>query len=1287
MRRLMAFSLALWLAGSLTVWGQTLPRDVQVGLTLVQQGRYAQAVTQLQRALQRDPNQPQALTGLAISLRRLGRNAEAAAAYDRLLQRDPNNQLALEGMALVGGYVPERRPQALQALNTLLERDPDNLDLRYQRALVLTYSGRHEDSLQDLALVLAQRRDAETLKTAGQVNSYVQNFAEAVRLFEQAQALNARILDTNARLDYARALIGINQTERGLTILQALREQNPQNSDILLAYGQALQAAGRNAEASQVLNAIAGDPRSVLIRARALASQRQFAAAGSLYQEALTQDANNVALRREAADVLSATPEQRPIALQLYQQLLAQNPSPELEVKVLQLQVQLNQVSGTALQERVLALVQRLGQPSAGISGADQQQLVTLLAGLPASPTLIPFYQDVLNANVGSPLISLRLAEAHLLAQQQEAARATLQTLAPLTTLSVEEQLYQATLEQRVGNLERATTLLQAILRRDPQNRAALQALAALQQEQEQFTQAVATLQRLQALANGDPQIQRQLGEAYLAARQFAQAAQVLEPLVARDPAVALPLARALSNSNQAALAAPYYRQALAATPNPSAELLQEIADTLSGLPGEAATALELYQRLARLRPDDRTIATRLLLLENAQRPLSAAQLVQRLQGDVNLSTRDPAEQESLTRLLTSLPADVALLPFYRQLTAAGVRDPLLSLRIAEALIKEGQRDAARTALNDLIQTDPSNKNAYYVLADLEQADGNITAAIAAYAAITRIDPTDSDALRAVVGLSQRQGDTDTALRAARTLVENNPNDAAGKITLAEALLASRQFGEAIDILRPLQASTPAALLPLARAYAQSGQGTFAVPLYVQALQTARPADPQVVQEAADVASGVQGQETVAIQLLEELSQSDPANASYRLRLLALRSQLGQVPADTLRQEVLRELAASSSTDTARLTTLAGLLAQVPGDPEFLPYYPLVAPFADAAPQVWQRWGEAALASGDTATARTALTQYLTREAKDIGALFALANLERETGNLTASIPLYQRIMAVRPIDAQAYRGALETLAGVYGQLNQPAQAAQLYQQALQLNPNNLNDRLDYTRTAYLGNLINETRVGDELVYWSAAGNPRDPQQVQRVRSLLDALPIRSTLISFYQSLASRLPNNPLIQIKYAQALAERDPRSAEQYLLRYFQRQPADLETALAIAQLSIRSRNYAQAASIYGQILAGDPTNLRAYVAMAALEYERGNYTQADQMFEQLLAMQPRDPDVYNALIDLAVQRGKRVEALDLIAQAEETVGIGVLGQRPFQVKQDLLRQQGFALPWERF
>ncbi len=1282
---LITWSTAAALGLGLPSLAQPLPRQVQQGLTLVQQGRYTQAIPILERALQSNPTQLETLIGLATSYRRLGRNREATDMYERILQQDPNNLIGLQGMALVGGFVPERRPQALAALNTLLARDPDgpdSLELRYQRALVLTYSGRHQESLQDLEVVLAKRRDAEVLKTAAQVNSYVQNFAEAVQLFEAALQANPRILDTNARLDYARSLVGNNQLSKGLEILERLRQENPSNAEILLAYGQALQTAGRNAEANQVLSAIAADPRSVLIRARALASQQQFAAAAPLYQEALAADPNNLALKREVADVISAVPAQRPLALQLYQQLAAAQPSRDLDIKILQLQVQLNQIQGEALQSRVLALLQNDPDPG---KGEDQQTLITLLENLPPSPPLIPFYEDARNANLGSPLLTLRLAEAYVLAQRPQAAKALLTALNLPPTTAPEILLYQADLERRSGNLERAASLLQTLTRRDPQNQAALAALAGIQQEQQQFSLAVTTLEQLQRLNSTDPKIQRQLGEAYLAARQFARAAQTLLPLVNRDPEVALPLARALANSNQSQQAATYYLQALNRIPNPSVELLQEIADTLSGIPGQESQALALYQRLSRLRPGDPAIATRLLLLENSQRPLSAQELVRRLQGDVNITAASPPDREQLTALLTRLPADKALLPFYEQLRQAGIQDPLLQVRQAEALLQAGQIEAARTVLTALIQDRPNDTTAYYVLADLEQAAGDIPAAIRAYQAITRIDPQDKDAPRAVAGLSQRLGDLPTALTAARSLVARNPGDPRAQITLAEILIASRQYGEAIDLLRPLTASTPAALLPLARAYAESGQGSFAVPLYLQALQASRPTDPAVVLEAADVAKGVRGQETVALQLLEQLSASDPQNPTYRLRLLALRAELGQIPPDTLRATLLQELQASRDPD--RLRPLAPVLAQLPGDPLLLPYYPLAVNLAPDTPRIFLRWGEAAQKAGDLATARTALNQFLAREPNDLGGLFTLATLERQQGNLQAAIPLYQRIMAVRPIDPPAFRGALDTLAGIYTQLNQPAQAAQLYLQALQQDPNNFNDRLDYTRTALLANQITPARAGEELLYWSAAGNANDPQQAQRARALLDTLPERLDLLGVYENLARRAPNSPLLQIKYAQVLALRDPQAAERYLLSFFQRQPANLDTALAIAQLSLRNRNFVQAQSIYQQILSQDPQNLRTLVALASLEHQRGNFAQADLIFQQLMATTPRDPQTYNALIDLAVARGRRVEALNLIAQAESEVGIGALGLRPFQIKQDLLRQQGFALPWERF
>ncbi|NJN86891.1 MAG: tetratricopeptide repeat protein [Leptolyngbyaceae cyanobacterium SL_7_1] len=155
----------------------------------------------------------------------------------------------------------------------------------------------------------------------------------------------------------------------------------------------------------------------------------------------------------------------------------------------------------------------------------------------------------------------------------------------------------------------------------------AISAYALALQETGNPQQAIALLEpqlaSLTTLNDTALQVRSALAVAYQANGQTQAALAVLQPLRDRENAV-LPLARALSTigreSGDMGLydeAIDLYRQSLAATPNPSAGFLTEVADVLSESPSARTEALQLYGRAIEQQPSNRSLQVKRSIVES----------------------------------------------------------------------------------------------------------------------------------------------------------------------------------------------------------------------------------------------------------------------------------------------------------------------------------------------------------------------------------------------------------------------------------------------------------------------------------------------------------------------------------------------------------------------------------------------------------------------------------------------------------------------------------------------
>ncbi|MBW4581147.1 MAG: tetratricopeptide repeat protein [Tildeniella nuda ZEHNDER 1965/U140] len=517
---------------------EAVPAAVRQGFTLLGQGLVADAIATFRSAVRQYPGSIEAKLGLAIAYRRAGRDADAWQTYQQVLAQEPNNLLALKTVGILGGFRPEWQQKGIDALTTLLTLNPNDLDARAQRALLYGYQGQFASALTDYELVLQQNPTPEVLLGAAQVYTYSGNYAQGLALFNRYQTTGKPITG-KATIAYARALRGTGNAEQSIVILQAQlpRQLNATAIQLRSELSQAYLDNKQPTEALAVLDPLRGrtDARLSLARALNEIGQRQnmpalLSEAAGLYRQVLATTLNpSPLLVREAADVLGGIPSQRQAALQLYTQLVQQQPNDRvLALQKLTLENQLGSLSRADLRQQLRSLLQPL--PS---NPSEQQAIAKALVRIDPDPDLLPVYQSLLQANVNEPFLNFRLAQLLIEQNDLAGAKAALATYQATAVGANDQapQLLLAEIDRRQGNLEAAAQRYQTLSSNtaadlDVQS-AALRGLAGIRLAQGRSGDALALYDQL--LAKNPQDLQVQLGRtsvAYQAGRISATEAE-----------------------------------------------------------------------------------------------------------------------------------------------------------------------------------------------------------------------------------------------------------------------------------------------------------------------------------------------------------------------------------------------------------------------------------------------------------------------------------------------------------------------------------------------------------------------------------------------------------------------------------------------------------------------------------------------------------------------------------------------------------------------------------------
>jgi cellulose synthase operon protein C len=568
-----------WLLG-LSLMGAALPAqasDLQTGNSLVQQGLVQQALPYLQRAVSQNPQSVEALLGLARAYMKAGGVRNDQLAFDtfkKAVQLDPNNKEALYAVGLMGEYKYEWRNEAIGALNKLIELEPSNMQARAQRALLNGYIGNLKEAIADYDVVIPTNPEAKVLLAAAQSYTFAAEYEKAIDLFGRYAATGGKI-EQYAALAYGVALRETGDPAKSVEILNQALANTPKLDGVAIRARAALAVSyaqlDQMDQAMEVVVPLRDRFDSRMILARTYHQINQDIGSNEIQNEVIDiyykvldaplppgyksprpGDPKNfyltLAIAHEMADVLSGIPPERQLARDLYVQLLKQLPDNRImPVSLAIVEQQLGLISRAELKQRMQPYV--LPIPA---SNYDRRLLAQALVRLDSpDPSLLPFYQPFVDAQVDEPLLWFRIAQMQIQDNNLVAAKAAVASYQATKAGQRDPYgplLLLAEIDRRENNLDASVAKYEQIIaapKVTPSIRSgALQALAGIYRIQGDLPEAIALYDQI--IARYPDDLAKPLGRASLAyqAGQIseAEAEAILNQWLTTRPVNDLPL-------------------------------------------------------------------------------------------------------------------------------------------------------------------------------------------------------------------------------------------------------------------------------------------------------------------------------------------------------------------------------------------------------------------------------------------------------------------------------------------------------------------------------------------------------------------------------------------------------------------------------------------------------------------------------------------------------------------------------------------------------------------------
>jgi tetratricopeptide (TPR) repeat protein len=206
------------------------------GEAYLKEKKYQDASLEFRNAVQIDDRAAQAHWGLARAYEGAGQFQQAVEEMQRTIQLDPNN---LDARVRLGNYFiaayqqnrdPKTKDEASRLADEVLQKDPNHIEGHILRGTILFAEGDRPRALAELtkAVELNPQR-VESLMSLGLYYRQTGDLAKAEEVYQRALALDER--SALAHLEYARLLVQQNRMDKADEHLRRAVEVDPQNRE------------------------------------------------------------------------------------------------------------------------------------------------------------------------------------------------------------------------------------------------------------------------------------------------------------------------------------------------------------------------------------------------------------------------------------------------------------------------------------------------------------------------------------------------------------------------------------------------------------------------------------------------------------------------------------------------------------------------------------------------------------------------------------------------------------------------------------------------------------------------------------------------------------------------------------------------------------------------------------------------------------------------------------------------------------------------------------------------
>ncbi len=195
-------------------------------------GLYKEAIEELEKALQLNPNFVLARNNLEIILRKTGKLEEKVEQLSRSIEQDPHDEKQI--LELANTYVKlNRHSHAIVYYKKVLDANPDSFDAHFGLGTTLKHLGKYDDALEEMNEALAVKSNHQVYRALGEIYLRKGVVDMAIRNLQEALEFDEGSAETYFLLGFAlgekgRVQESIEAVKKAIALNPSLAQGEPE---------------------------------------------------------------------------------------------------------------------------------------------------------------------------------------------------------------------------------------------------------------------------------------------------------------------------------------------------------------------------------------------------------------------------------------------------------------------------------------------------------------------------------------------------------------------------------------------------------------------------------------------------------------------------------------------------------------------------------------------------------------------------------------------------------------------------------------------------------------------------------------------------------------------------------------------------------------------------------------------------------------------------------------------------------------------------------------------------